>query len=61
MRRMMPTIWWSWVKLPRIEGPEREMMVPHASHLLFQGKRFMNPDAEDDANDLRLILIKNFD
>ena len=42
-------------------GPEREMMVPHASQLLFHGKIFMNPDAEDDANDVRLILIENFD
>ena len=36
-------------------------MVPHASQLLFHGKIFMNPDAEDDANDVRLILIENFE
>ena len=32
MRKMMPTTWWwSWVKLQRMMGPEREMMVPHAA------------------------------
>ena len=48
------------MKSPRMVGPEREIMVPHASQLLFHGKIFMNPDAEDDANDVRLILIENF-
>ena len=74
MRRMMPTTWlWSWVKLPTMMGPEREMMVPPTpekkeedaaaailcsmTYRLFRifSKRFMNSDAEDEAEDVRDI------